>query len=173
MSQSWDSVASMHDHLLTVHIYVVHAQTYPAWARLSNGTVRMRRWKRLQRPHPLAKQAAPTKCAMATFSLCSNVATGVLTGMNRPRLSLRSRLGGQRQRLLSRPFETRGAFAPIVRSTMRLQLQLWPEALRPLFFVHTLLLCAHGPTVLTNPEPCSAARSQQPDASKTRIHALM
>ena len=26
-------------------------------------------------------------------------------------------------------------------------------------FVHTLLLCAHGPTVLTNPEPCSAARS--------------
>ena len=35
----------------------MHKQ-YPAWARLSIGTVRMRRWKRLQRPHPLAKQAS-------------------------------------------------------------------------------------------------------------------
>ena len=42
------------------------------------------------------------------------------------------------------------------------------------------LLYAHGPTVLTNPEPSSAdflsacaARSLQPGASKTRIHALM
>ena len=58
--------------------------------------------------------------AMATFSLCSNVATGLLTGMNRPHLSLHSRLGGYCQRLLSRPFEMRGAFAPIVQSTMRL-----------------------------------------------------
>ena len=36
-------------------------------------------------------------CAMAKFSLCSNIeSTGLLTGMtkNRPRLSLRSRLGG-------------------------------------------------------------------------------
>ena len=37
----------------------MHKQ-YPTWARLPIGTVRMRRWRRLQRPHPLAKQAAPT-----------------------------------------------------------------------------------------------------------------
>ena len=39
---------------------------------------------------------APTKCAMATFSLCLNVATGLLIGMtkNKPCLSLRSRLSG-------------------------------------------------------------------------------
>ena len=60
---------------------VVHAQTISA--------VRMRRWKyRGHTPH--SKQ-----CAMATFSLYSNVATGLLTGMtkSRPRLSLRLRLG--------------------------------------------------------------------------------
>ena len=39
--------------------------------------------------------------------------------------------------------------------------------------IKATLLCAHGPTVLTNPEPCSAAHSQQPGAFKTRIHALM
>ena len=48
MSQSWDNVASMHGHLLSVH--VVHAQTV---SRLPISTVRMRRLKRLQRPHPL------------------------------------------------------------------------------------------------------------------------
>ena len=45
MSQSWDNVASIHDHLLTVHAhktdtYFMHKQ-YPAWA--SSSTVRMRK----------------------------------------------------------------------------------------------------------------------------------
>ena len=40
--------------------------------------------------------ARTKKCAMATFSLYSNIATGLLTAMtkNRPFLSLLSRLGG-------------------------------------------------------------------------------
>ena len=90
MSQSWDSVASMHDHqiLLTVHRQFMHKQ-YPAWARLSIGTVRMRRWKRLQRPHPLAKHVCYGN-VLALLERCYRL----LTGMNRPRLSLRSRLGG-------------------------------------------------------------------------------
>ena len=47
----------------------MHKQ-YPTWARLPIGTVRMRRWKQLQRPHPLAKQAARTKCVMALLERC-------------------------------------------------------------------------------------------------------
>ena len=87
ISQSWDNVASMHDHQLIVHAAhrhtnVVHAQTidlYTMYAQtvscLSISTVRTRRLKWLQRPHPSKQPTAlaPTKCAMATFSLCSNV----------------------------------------------------------------------------------------------------
>ena len=89
MSQSWDSVASMHDHLLTVHRSCTNSIL--AWARLSIGTVRMRRWKRLQRPHPLAKQAS------VLWQRSRSARTLLPTTdrpMNRPRLSLRSRLGG-------------------------------------------------------------------------------
>ena len=58
----------------------MHKQ-YPAWARSPISPMHVHRWKQLERPHPLAKQEAPTKCAMATFSLCSNVVTRLLTGM--------------------------------------------------------------------------------------------
>ena len=58
-------------------------------------TMRMCRLKRLRRPHPSASNCSLAP-SMVTFSLCSNVATGLLTGTtkNRPRLSLCSRLGG-------------------------------------------------------------------------------
>ena len=89
----WLACMIIYQYMLTKHRQFMHKQ-YPAWARLPIRPMRVRRWKRLQRPHPLVKQAAPTKCAMATFLLCSNIATGLLTGMNRPRLLLCSRLGG-------------------------------------------------------------------------------
>ena len=56
MSQSWDNVVSMHDHLLTVHAHkiIVHAQTASCLGQ--DSTVRMRRLKRLRRPHPHSKQ---------------------------------------------------------------------------------------------------------------------
>ena len=60
-----------------------------------------------------------TKCTMATFSLCSNVATGLLTGMtkNGPRFL--------KHTALSHPsFDNASP---------------WPEALRSRFFVHTAL----------------------------------
>ena len=86
MSQSWDNVASMHDHVfITVHAHK-HSLLVPCACTDGSGC----------RGH-----TPPTKCAMATFSLCSrraasNVVTGLLTGMtkNRPCLSLRSRLCG-------------------------------------------------------------------------------
>ena len=72
MSQSWDSVASMHDHLLTVHIYVVHAQTVSCLGKIVH-------WYRAHGQMEAVAEATPlgkaSKCAMATFSLCSNVAT--------------------------------------------------------------------------------------------------
>ena len=55
MSQSWDNVANMHDHLLIVqNIYrdIVHAQTVSCLGKLVISTVCMRRWKRL---HPMDK----------------------------------------------------------------------------------------------------------------------
>ena len=86
----------------------------------------------LQGPHPSLQAPAlvPTKCAMATFSLCSNVATRLLTGMRpRPLALLEARWLAPARRLLSRPLETRGAFTPIVQQCVA----IWPEALRPLF----------------------------------------
>ena len=78
-----------------------------------------------------------TVCAMAKFLLRSNVkSTGLSTGTTKsspPRLSLRSRLGD----LLSGPSERAALSAS--RSRMRL-------------YGH--LVCARGPTLLTNPEPC-------------------
>ena len=97
-----------------------------------------------RRPHPSLQAnstiaAAGTYCvyAMAKFSLRSNVeSTGLSTGTTKsspPRLSLRSRLGD----LLSGLSERAALSAS--RSRMRL-------------YGH--LVCAHGPTLLTNPEPC-------------------
>ena len=77
MSQSWGNVASMHDHLLI--LITVHAHPLVPCACADGSGYR--------------GHTPPTKCAMATFSLCPNIVTGLLTGMtkNRPRLSLRSR----------------------------------------------------------------------------------
>ena len=67
MSQSWDSVASMHDHLLT-------AQTVSCLGKIVH-------WYRAHTHAQMEAVAEATslgkasKCAMATFSLCSNVAT--------------------------------------------------------------------------------------------------
>ena len=81
MSQLWDNVTSMHDYVfITVHAHK-HSLSVPCACADGSGC----------RGH-----TPPTKCAMATFSLCSNVVTGLLTGMtnNRPCCSLRSRLCG-------------------------------------------------------------------------------
>ena len=76
-------------------------------------------------------------CAMAKFSLRSNIeSTGLSTGMTKsgpPRLSLRSMLSD----LLSGPSER------AVLSASRSRMHLYGH-----------LVCAHGPTLLTNPEPC-------------------
>ena len=69
MSQSWDNVASMHMimYLITVHAHK-HSPLVPCACADGSGC----------RGH-----TPPTKCAMATFSLCSIVVTGLLTGMTK------------------------------------------------------------------------------------------
>ena len=133
----------MHDHLFnSIHMLTKH------WARdLVHSTMRMCRWKRHKlwtctnycRGHtPHSKQQlalAPTKCAMAIFSLYSNVATGLLTGMtkNRSHLLLRSRLGG---------YSVSAGLAGLSKCTAlshRSFDNVLPEAFRPLLTVHMAL----------------------------------
>ena len=100
---------------------------------VSCSTVSMRRWKRHElwtctnycRGHtPHSKQLAPTiKCAMVTFSPCSNIATWLLTGMIKNRPSASCCLAGLSKR--------------VCRSVDNVF--LWPEVLRSLFIVHTAL----------------------------------
>ena len=74
MSQSWDNMASMHDHVFIITVYAhKHNQSVPCACADGSGC----------RGH-----TPPTKCAMATFSLCSNVVTGLLTGMTKNRLCM-------------------------------------------------------------------------------------
>ena len=68
------------------------AGPYTYGAKLPINTVHMQNGMNFE---PVTISMAQTKCAMATFLLCSNVATGLLTGMtkNRPCLSLHLRFG--------------------------------------------------------------------------------
>ena len=78
--------------MLTKHRDVVHAQTVSCLDKIAHQYYAHAQMEAVAEATSLT--ATKCTCAMATFSLCSNVATGLLTGMNRPRLSLRSRLGG-------------------------------------------------------------------------------
>ena len=108
----------------------------------------------LQRPHPSLQAAglAPIKCAMATFSLCSNVTTGLLTGMikNIPYLA---------------SCFTWGSVATCSAGLLKYAVLSISMA----WGIKATLLCAHGPTILTNPEPCSTVRTFSPPAP--RVHS--
>ena len=98
MSQSWDNVASMHDqYMLTKYGDIVQYPAVP-YACADGSNMNFESVPIIAQATPLTAVVAlaPTECAMATFSLCSNVATGLLTCMTkkRPRLSLPSRLSG-------------------------------------------------------------------------------
>ena len=76
MSQSWDNLASMHDHLYmpTKHRDIVHAQTVSCLGKIVHQYRAHAQMKVVAEATPLGNAS---KCAMATFSLCSNVATVV------------------------------------------------------------------------------------------------
>ena len=114
----------------------MHKQ-YPAWARLSISTVRMRRWKRLQRPHPLAKQASVlwqrSRSARTLLPDYWQVWTDLASRFARGSVASASAClaGLSKCAALSRRSFDRQCVSSCT--------ELWPEALRPLFFVHTAL----------------------------------
>ena len=140
MSQSWDNVSSMHDHLLTVHGHKTETQTaVPCacadgsgcrghtphskqfqlsvqWRRSrSTGTLLPDYWQVWQRTD-LASHFA--RGSVASASAC-------LAGFSK------------RTVLSRRSFDNASLAVAMARG------------------IKATLLCAHGPTVLTNPQPCS------------------
>ena len=90
MSQSWDSVASMHDHLLTVHSSCTNSilpgqdcPLVPCACADGSGCRGHTPWQ--------SKQVCYGN-VLPLLERCYRLLTGM--SMNRPRLSLRSRLGG-------------------------------------------------------------------------------
>ena len=118
----------------------MHKQ-YPAWARLPISTVRMCRWKLLQRPHP-SQQAVCNGDVLALLERCYRTTDRYDKEQTSPLASLEARWLAPFERVaLSRQSFDNASLAVAMARGIK------------------ATLCAHGPTVLTNPEPCSAARS--------------
>ena len=120
--------------MLTKHRGIVHAQTLSYLGKLYRAHAQI---EAVAETTPLiASNCSGLAPAMATLSLCSNVATGLLTGIikNRPRLSLRSRLDGYSA---SACLAGLSKHAALLRRSFD-NASLWPEALGPPY------LCAHA-----------------------------
>ena len=124
MSQSWDNVASVHDHLLTVRAHKDRdiVQTVSCLGKIV--LCACADWSGCRGHTPHSKQLAAS---------CSS---DVLALLERCYRTIDRYDKEQHQHLLSRPLEKHGAFTPIVRQC---NASLWTEALMPLFFVHTAL----------------------------------
>ena len=96
----------------------------------------------------------PTKYAMATFSLCFNVITGLLTGMTKNQTLPLASL--QALWLAPAPAQQASFSKRAALSCRSFDQQNASLAVAMARGIKATLLCAHGPTVLTNPEPCSA-----------------
>ena len=129
MSQSWDNVASVHDHLLTGHAHKTFRNSIIS-------TVCMRRFKRLlAETTPLIASnrsgcngdvVTLLECCYRTTDRYDKKQTSPVASLEAQWLSASACLAGlSKHAVLScRSFDNAS---------------VWPEALRPLFFLHTAL----------------------------------